>query len=226
MKSILLKTIVIGATLSATLTQAALTLDLSSLPGSAIAFGGSSSDFTITDNGSGQQWWVTEENGGTGSALALYGMFTGGPWSYGPITVNGADQTATVTTTTGAFEITDASSLQATGNVNWVQVSTHDLGNGGVNADVTVNISGMAYSGLNADLQTLVASGQGSVDLSFSFSTSATLTDLSTGSGPYDTSYAGSLTAVPEPTTVIAGVLLLLPLAAGGLRAFRKNRAA
>jgi hypothetical protein len=36
----------------------------------------------------------------------------------------------------------------------------------------------------------------------------------------------GTLTAVPEPTTMIAGALLLLPFGASTLRFMRKNRAA
>jgi hypothetical protein len=43
---------------------------------------------------------------------------------------------------------------------------------------------------------------------------------------PLDASGAPAATPVPEPTTMVAGVLLLLPFGASALRMLRKNRAA
>jgi len=220
MKRILLQTIVIGVALSATVAQASL--DLSNLTDSSIEFFGSSSQFTITDNSSGDQWKITS----TGAADGLLGRFDGGPWSYGLITTSGPVQTANVTTPTGSFTINDGSGHLATGSVNWVQVDTVFSATGGVNAGATVNITGMTYAGLNSDLLALVAGGNGSVTLSFTFNPGKTLTDLTTGSGPYATSYSGSLSAVPEPPTMIAGALLLLPFGASTLRILRRRQTA
>ena len=231
MKRILFKTIVIGAALSATVAQASL--DISSYPSSKIDFlgGGTAltgAQFQITDSGQSDaslggnaQWWTT-----SGTSPGLFGRFNGGPWSYGAITVSGVDQSANVTTPTGSFAIDDGSiqHLLATGNINWVQVTTHSYV-GGVNAAATVNISGMTYTGLNTDLLALVAGGNGSVTLSFTFNPGKTLTQLTTGTG-YTTTYSGSLSAVPEPTTMIAGALLLLPFGASTVRILRKRQTA
>jgi len=133
MKSILLKTIVIGVTLSAPLARASL--DLGPTPGSSIEFTGSSKTFTITANSTpssayyGDQWEITSG----GPASGLLGWFNGGPWSYGPITVSGNHQSANVTTPAGSFVINDGSGFLAIGTVNWVQVIT-DAYAGGVNA--------------------------------------------------------------------------------------------
>jgi hypothetical protein len=86
-----------------------------------------------------------------------------------------------------------------------VQVTTHDAG-GAINAGLTVNVTDLAYAGTNADLLTLVAESPGAMDLTFQFSPSETLGSLTAGSGPYDTSFSGSL-SVPEPTS--AGCFLL-----------------
>jgi hypothetical protein len=234
MRRILFKTIVIGAALSATVAQASL--DIAAYPGSTIEFlgGGTAltgAQFQITDSiqpdaslgGTGfAQWDITSP---IGPALGLLGRFNGGPWSYGAITVSGVDQSANVTTPAGSFTIDDGSGYLATGSINWVQVTTHSY-TGGVNAAATVNISGMTYTGPNTDLLALVAGGNGSVNLSFQFSPGETLTDLTTGSGPYATSYSGSLSAVPEPPTMIAGALLLLPFGASTLRILRRRQTA
>jgi hypothetical protein len=101
-----------------------------------------------------------------------------------------------------------------TGTVNWIDVATYGVGSGVLNATLDVNVSNISYSGSNPDLQYLVAHQPGSMDVSFQFPTSATLTELSTGTGPYLTSYSGSLSVVPEPSTLalagLGGLALLL----------------
>jgi hypothetical protein len=45
------------------------------------------------------------------------------------------------------------------------------------------------------------------MDVSFQFPVSATLLQLSSGTGPYLTSYSGSISVVPEPATLaLAGL--------------------
>lgn len=205
-----------GLALSAMTAQAAFSLNFASMAGSTIQFNGAASAFQVNNNIAGNQWWIT--SGGTGAALGKPGWFGGGPWSYGPITVSGVDQWATVTTPGGNFTINDGAGFLATGNVTWVKVSTHEKV-GGVNANLAVNISGMVYNGLNPDLQTLVAASKGEVILTFQFNPGKTLTDLTTGVGPYTTSYSGSFTPVPEPSTILGGLgalgLLLFGIARG-----------
>ena len=230
MNRLLITVFVAGSVLAATISQAAISLQFSGVPGSSMAFFGVASQFNILTplptplNPGGHQWWVT--GGGSGAAWGLYGDFAGGPWSYGPITVNGSDESALVTTLGGTMTILDALNVPLSGTVNWVEVSTSQF-IGGVDAAAIVNLSGLNYGGLNPDLLAFAANGFGSVNLSFQFNgPGMTLTDLTTGQGRYTTSYSGSVAAVPEASTLLAGILLLLPFGASTLRMVRKNRAA
>jgi hypothetical protein len=230
MKKFLLSTLSVGVMLCAATANAAL--DFASLPGSDIQFG-PGSQFTVTSSllpdaalaGGSAQWWITS----SGPASGLFGAFSGGPWTYGAITINGdGSQTANVLTTGGAFAIDDGAGKLLTGNVNWVQVYT--LGaTGGLNAGAMINITGLSYTGSNAALLALLATSDGTMQLAFQFATTESLTDLSDGA-TIGTSYNGTLaaaaaTAVPEPATIIAGLLLLLPLGMSTLRILRKNAA-
>ena len=215
-----------GLALSALTSQANLVLDIANSPGATIQFNGSADTFQFNASSwtgfAGSQFYVNNESGSdqTGSALGLQGSVLNGPFSYGPIiTTSGDVQTATVNGPLGQLSISGL-----TGNVNWMTVST-DLNAGGINAALTVNITGLTYTGSNPDLQTMVAEGQqgGSMDIVFSFNPNGTLTDLSTGA-PQSSTFAGTI-AVPEPGTLIAGALLLLPFGASTIRLTRKSRA-
>jgi hypothetical protein len=62
--------------------------------------------------------------------------------------------------------------------------------------------------------------------LTFQFNPGESLTQLTTGSDQVG-SYSGSLaaaTAVPEPSTVFAGALLLLPFGISSVRILRKHK--
>ena len=214
--------LLLGAILWAGTTHAtALTLNFSSAPGSTIQFNGTGSSFQFNSSPlSGpffsSQWLIGSESGGMGSAVGLLGLFNNGPFHYGAITtvINGLhiDESATVTGPLAALVIQDGSG-NLTGNVNWVQIATDDFG-GSINAALTVNLTGLAYGGSNPDLVTLAANGLGALNLTFQFSPGMTLADLTTGSGPYQTSYSGSLStsqSVPDETS--AGILLLTSLA-------------
>ncbi len=187
-------------------------LGFEGVPGSTIQFNGSAHSFQLNNNLAGQQWQIGYVEGGVGEgnggAWDLYGWFTGGPWSYGSVTVNGALQTATVTTPGGSFKIADGTGQFAVGNVSWVQVATLSKAGGVINADAAVNMTGLSYAGENPDLLSLVNSGLGSITLSFQFNPGKTLSQLNSGSGPYLTSYSGSLAPVPIPEagTVLAGL--------------------
>jgi|ERR1039457_4800953 hypothetical protein len=206
-------------------------LNFSSSPGSTIQFNGGADSFQFnpsTFSGfsgiySGTQWFVGSENGGTGSAVGLFGSVGNGPFSYGPITVAGPEQSASVLGPLGTLDIKDGSGLfDVTGLVDWVQINTFNY-SGALNAALVVNISGLSYAGSNPDLQSLVAGGSGQVTLTFQFSPGETLSQLSSGSSPFTTSYSGSISPTPEPTTV--GLLLL---GLGGVitaRVFRKTNA-
>lgn len=221
MKILLFKTLVCGCALSAVCARAAL--DFSNLNGSSIEFLGASHEFEFTDgSSSAYQWKITTP----GSAEGFLGEFNGGPWSYGQVISLGPVQITDITAPLGDLVISDGAGYYATGSVNWGQMDTF-YSIGGINAQAVVNLTGLTYGGNNADLRALVAGNSGSVDISFQFNPAESLTQLSTGSGPYLTSYSGSLTgaSLPEPGTWLAGALPLLALAPGALRAMRKLRA-
>jgi hypothetical protein len=233
-----------GLALSVVASHAQLTLNFSSSPGgSVIQFNGTNSSFQFNPSTTpliipnppsppltityyvGSQWSITSVVGGTGSALSLLGSVTNGPFNYGPITTtivgSHIDETADVTGPLGGLSISDNAGNFLTGNVDWVQLATHDFG-GSINAGLTVNVTDLTYAGTNPDLEALVASGNGAMDLTFQFAPGMTLTDLTTGSGAYQTSYSGSLSVVPEPTTVGCFLLGLGVLTL--TRRFRQNK--
>lgn len=189
---------------------AQLTLNFASTTGSTIQFNGTSSSFQFNPV-DGTQWQIGSETGGTGSAIGLYGQFDNGPFGYGAITVNnsipGLDyETAMVSGPLGALSVADGVGNFLTGDVNWIEVATANSA-GSINGSLTVNVTGLNYTGPNADLQTVAANGPGSMNLTFQFSPGKTLTQLTSGTGPYNTSFSGSLSVVPEPAT-LASLLL------------------
>ncbi|MFZ0828697.1 MAG: PEP-CTERM sorting domain-containing protein [Verrucomicrobiia bacterium] len=201
--------IMAGLAFSAVTSQAQLSLNFSSLSGSTIQFNGFADSFQFNASNSGYQWQISNETGGTGSAINLFGGVNNGPFSYGPISTAIVGpftiDTANVLGPFGALSINDGLGVlpadYLTGSVNWIQIDTVDS-IGGINAALVVNVTGLAYSGPNADLSTLVADGPASMNLSFQFSPGETLAQLSSGSGPYVTSYSGSVSVVPEPSSV------------------------
>jgi len=222
MKRALLAVLVVGGTLWATVSQATLTLNFAAANGSEIQFQGST--FNITGDPSAQ-FQIQSTVGGTGSADLLYGGFSGGPWTIGTITSQTIGSTAiqnAAVSAGGTITINDGSAL-LTGNINWVEVTSVNNA-GALNDSAVVNVTGLSYSGVNQDLQSLatLAGGDGSLNLSFQFTSGGMLTDLTDG-GTYGTSYSGSIAAVPEPTTLIAGALLLLPFGVSTLWIVRKQ---
>jgi hypothetical protein len=204
-----------GLALSVVTSQAQLSLNFASTPGATIQFNGTASSFQFDSStfvfgppiGAyyvGSQWSIGSESGGTGSALGLLGVVNNSPFSYGPITtvIAGTDtnESAYVTGPLGALAINDGVGNFLTGNVDWVQVATFNSA-GAINALLTINVTGLAYAGINADLLTLVADGPGSMNVSFQFSPNETLSQLTSGSGPYNTSFSGSISVVPEPSS-------------------------
>jgi hypothetical protein len=207
-------------TFSFAVAQGGEVLDFSALVGAGIQFNGTASSFQFNNNAGGNQWQITLESGGTGSALGLVGRFNGGPWSYGPITTSGFDETANVNLLpTATFTITDGGGNLATANVTWGQVSTY-RSIGGLNASLSVNLSSLSYSGSNPDLLTFFSAGAGQANVSFQFNPSQDLNALTSGAGPYTTSFSGSLAVVPEPTSAL---LFGLGLALFGFRSFRRK---
>jgi len=214
---------VAGLALSVVTSHADLTLNFGSTPGSTLQFNGTAHSFQFNTSTlgiyAGSQWSIGSEVGGN-SAIGLFGAVTNGPFNYGPVSTPFAGlQIANVTGPLGALVINDGSGNFLTGNVAWIQLDTYNYA-GGINASLVVNVTVLGYGGSNPDLQTLFANSPASMDLTFQFSPGMTLNDLSTGSGPYATSFSGSISVVPEPTSI---ALILLSL--GTLGCFNHLRA-
>jgi len=195
-----------------------LILNFGPTDGSSIQFNGSQNTFQFNPGDNGYQWYITSETGGS-SAVDLNGSVLGGPFLYGPITVSGSgfseSESATVLGPLGNLVINNGPGDDLTGEVNWITIATFYTVGGFLNAAVNVNLSDVSYSGPNPDLQTLKANQPGILDVSFQFVPGDTLTQLSTGTGPYSTSFSGSITtAVPEPASIalagLGGLTLLL----------------
>jgi hypothetical protein len=205
---------------------ATLTLNLANNAGTAILFNGVANSFAFTSGTNGNQWTITSESGGS-SAIGLQGSFNNGPFSYGPITITGSGlgqvQSATVLGPLANMVISDGTT-NLTGTVNFINIATFGSAGavGGINASLNVNLSNVQYTGSNPDLLSLKSNQPGTLDLSFQFSPGLTLTQLSTGTGPYATSYSGSLSVVlvPEPSSL---TLLLTGVGLTGIGLLRRK---
>ena len=171
----------------------------------------------------------------TGADAGLTGWITGAPWavnmaSLSSTTIGSITYQQAPVAGGGQLNIFDGVNTM-TGNLSWLQIHTLSDGQGGVADSLSVNLTGMAYTGLNADLLALLAGKNGNLNLTFQFSgSSPNLTSIYAGTtGSVMASYSGSISsanvsAVPEPSTVVAGMLLLLPLGASTLRVLRKHK--
>jgi hypothetical protein len=229
--TLLLSTLAVSGMLACSASaQGSLGLNFSSTPGSTIQFNGAASSFQFNPSTSsifggvflGSQWIIGSQTGGIGGGVGLKGLFNNGPFSYGPITTVGSEQSATVTGPTGQLVIQDGSGFDLTGNIDWLQISTFNS-SGAINADLVVNVTGLNYAGSNPDLLTLVANGPGALNLTYQFSPGKTLSDLTKGSGSYQTSYSGSLSVVPEPTSTVCLLLGLGALTLSRRKIFSKR---
>jgi hypothetical protein len=203
---------------SATMTHAVQFINFSVYAGASMQFNGTNSSFQFLNGGSGNQWWITGESGGATGALLDQGHFLGGPWTYGSIFDNGSGtQTATINASPAAtLEIFDGS-VYATANVTWGVIDTVSTA-GGINESATINLSNLSYSGGNADLASIFDGP--SAQLVLSFTPGMTLSQLTSGSGPFTSAFSGSITATPEPgSLLVAGLGFAMLL---GRRVFKR----
>jgi hypothetical protein len=171
----------------------------------------------------------------TGADAGLTGWITGAPWA---VTLASLTSTTVGSITYEQAPVVGGGQLNIfdglktlTGNLVWLQIHTLSNGQGGVADSLSVNLTGLAYTGVNADLLTLLAGKNGNLNMTFQFSgTSPNLTSIYAGNTGVNTaSYSGSISStavsgVPEPSTIVAGAMLLLPFGVSTIRIIRNRQ--
>ena len=138
----------------------------------------------------------------------------GGTFFVGPITTIGVLEMASVTTTDGTFSVDDGAAT-LTADLEWTDIFVYQELIGGLNATGVSNLSNISYSGSNSDLLDIKNGSDQTVVLTFQFSplTKNSLAELMTDGEVNSTSYSGSVSSVPEPSSCVLlgmGVLGLL----------------
>jgi hypothetical protein len=145
-----------------------------------------------------------------------------GTFIVGAITsaVPGVEQ-ASVTTTNGTFSVYDGFSNTLTADLDWKDILVFNKLVGGMNVTGLVNLDNISYSGSNSDLLGIENGTDQTVVLTFQFSPlkKKSLADLMVAGQVNSTSYSGSLSAVPEPSSCV-----LLGMATLGLLAYAWRR--
>lgn len=205
--------------------RASLPLAVSNLPNTEILFttnspasGSTGITFTNTTVGTGSYGFNVTSNqpadaGLIGSISGLYSYVNSA------IVVNGSQQSVNVTGT-GTLTINDNNGTggnNLTGTVGGFSLSfTQGIG-GVLNENAVVNLTGVTYSGSNADLKALAGlANNGIVVIDFTFIPAKSLTQLAASGG--HTSWSGTITASPEPSTMALAGLGTLGLIGYGLR--------
>jgi hypothetical protein len=159
----------------------------------------------------------------TGADGGLTGWISGGPWVVnlaGLTSATGGGLTYQQASVAGGGQLNIFDGVNTlTGNLSWLQIHLLSDGQGGLADSLAINLTGMIYTGANADLRALVIDGNGNLNLTFQFSGGApTLTGLFDGTTT--TSFSGAISGVPEPPTM---ALLLPAIIFGAFRLWRKN---
>ncbi len=193
-----------------------LSFDFSTYEGAAVMVDPTNSgsyvgSITFPQNGSGLDFEISNSNTG----LDGYHGNIGGKFWVGPITSFGSIQSANLTpdsVETGFFKIVDP-------NGNWVQspLSWSNMAIagtiGGLNIEGEVNLGPWTASSSTppTPLQSVLDGADWTTVLSFQILPKKTLTQLMGASTTFQTTYSGTLNAVPEPSTLagLAGMGLM-----------------
>jgi hypothetical protein len=205
------------ALVSQTANAEIVSFDFACEAGASIEFNGTNSTFEFP-NTSPYDFVIT-----TASSPYLGGLQgnIGGTFTVGAIaTVGGVDQ-ASVTSTDGIFSVDDGASNTLTANLKLENIEVLYGLFGLLNMTGTANLSNITYSGSNSDLLGIKNGIDQTVVLTFQFSpvTAKSLTELTTDGKENSTSYSGSLSSIPEPSSC-----MLLVTAGLGLLAYAWRR--
>jgi hypothetical protein len=185
-------------------------ITFSSLPGASINFNGDGT-FNFPNATSGNSFQTD-----VGDAGNISGTYT-----IGTVSTVFSVSSASVTGS-GTLTIVDQNHVSLTGAVDWKDVTQVGTA-GALNINGELNLSSIVYSGTEADLLALKNAGQGSAVVSFQFTPSVSLADLKATKN--STSFSGSIGIVPEPSTLFAGAMLILPFGFSALRILRRKSA-
>jgi hypothetical protein len=196
-----------------------ISCDFASETGASIQFTGTGDEIEfIHTNPNPYDFVITDA---TSPNLAGLQGNIGGTFIVGPITVNGAMETAGVTTSGGTFSVDDGNGYTLTANLDWTDILVYNKLFGALNVDGVVDLTNVSYSGSNSYLAAIKNGSEQTVVLTFQFSplTKKSLTQLMTDGQVNSTSYSGSLSSVPEPS-----ILVLLGSGVFGLLAYAWRR--
>ena len=184
----------------------AQSLSFANLPGTSVSFGGGT--FTFLNNSSGYQFDITAFDAITNSpSVGLNGYLTNvDSFAIGTITTNfnggGFILESAPVLGSATLHITDASSNDLRGTIQWISITTVGSGGGSdgtLDLQGSVNFTNITYSGTNSDLNALALAGAASDIITFQFTPGKTIDQLAGAGGT--SSYSGVITAVPEPSS-------------------------
>jgi hypothetical protein len=195
----------------------ALCLNYNNVNNAEILFTGTGDTITFPSAGA-FDFHITSDTGGSGSAIGLVGNIDG-TFTIGAISSPLAGLETAPVTGIGTFSIDDGAGFVLSGDLEWVSIFTFGA-DGGLNAEAAVNVTGITYGGVNADLLAFSAFGSAINALTFQFTPPVSLSALVVDGAINGTSYSGSFCAVPVPPS-----LILLGSALLGLVGLRRKSA-
>ncbi len=192
-----------------------LKLDFASITSSMIVFDGSG-NFSFSNGAGGNQFEITSLGDAQNDLGAVSGSF-----AIGAITSQFGVQTAPVTGT-GSLVIHDGLGNDLNASVFWDTIATFGTG-GTINVQGVLNLTSIAYSGPETQLEDLSIIGTASDVVTFQFTPAKPLSLLK--NGPITrTSYSGSITTQSQPCPDGGSTAVLLGLALGCLGVFKYRR--
>jgi len=175
--------------------------DYASVSGANIVFG-AGGVFNFTPNNSFQ---ITDSSLGP-AANGLVGGMTGN-YTIGTITSPTAGLSIAAVTGTGPFFINDGAGHLLTGTLVWNNIEQFGTGST-VNYLASVNLTGLAYSGANANLLHLAGQNNAIDTLNFTFTGAPSLATLAAGG--LSTSFSGTINSVPGAMVPDGGLTVAL----------------